>query len=413
VEGWEGRVLRRFAWRLGLSVVALVFFFGWFAPAVDAAYIHHVRTPVTATLPYDCGGYDLGHISCNANWYLDGEAQRGWVARKDTGIAGEVIDAAVVDDDFVYQDFGVSTEDRVSLVGGLALPLVVPLALLARRRLAARRGERLPLRTVLLSPLITLGGVAVATGAVLFAVTLDLRDPVQARQGGLLAGAGVVLLLAGVPIWWPMIREARAAHTARAQAAAAAARVAAQSATTRPPVAAGPPSMWWKNPTDVSQALSDAVGLAARELPPGEPLTTGRLLSAIARMDMSGDWQRIWLLVGDPNRTGLATVPDAPDPAPGPRYDLLTPPTWGGTRLSTRLVQALWLADRIGGTYNMRPVPPGVVAVGLLAHRRNGATEALLSQGTATHAQLLRTIQTDILKTTLTNLGALVPAARF
>jgi hypothetical protein len=412
MQGWEGRVLRRFAWRLGLSVAALVFFFGWFAPAVDAAYIHDVRTPVTATLPYDCGGYDLGHISCNADWYLDGEMQAGWVARKHSGTAGEVIDAAVVDDDFVYQDFGVSIVDRVALAGGLALPLVVPLALLARRRLVTRRGQRPALRTVVLSPLITLGGVAVGTGAVLFAVTLDLRDPVQARHGGLLAGAGAVLLLAGVPIWWPMIREVRAARTARVQAAARAA-AAARVAGTRPPVPAGPPSMWWKNATAVSQVLSDAVGLAARELPPGEPLTTGRLLSAIARMDVSGDWQRIWLLVGDPHRTGLATAPDASDPAPGPRYNLLTPPTWGGTRLSTRLVQALWLADRIGGTYNLRPVPSGVVALALLAHRRNGATEALLSQGAATHAQLLRTIQTDILKTTLTNLGALVPAARF
>jgi hypothetical protein len=170
--------------------------------------------------------------------------------------------------------------------------------------------------------------------------------------------------------------------------------------------------MWWKNPTAVSQLLSDAVSVAARELPPGEPLTTGQLLSAIARVDVGGDWQRVWLLVGDPHRTGLATAPDAPDPAPGPRHELLTAPTWGGTRLSPRLVQALWLADRIADTYRLRPVPAGVVALALLAHRRNGATEALLSQGTATHAQLIRAVQTDILKTTLADLSALVPAAR-
>jgi hypothetical protein len=408
--GRNDRVRRRVAARLGLAAVALVFFFGWFAPAVDAVYIHDVRTPVTAALPYDCGGYSFGHHTCNANWYLDGQAHQGWIARKETGTAGEWIDAAVVDDDYVYQDLGVSTEDRVALGGALVLPLVVPLALLARRRLAARRGDRFPLRTVLLSPLIALGGVTAATGVVLFGVTLDLRDPVQARHGWLLIGAGAVLLLAGVPIWRPQIRAARAARATRARVAARAAAV-PRTTGTRATAAAGPPTMWWKNPTAVSRVLSDTVSLAARELPLGQPLTTGRLLSAIAQTDVTG-WQRIWLLVGDPDRTGLATAPDATDPAPGPRYDRLTPANWGGTHLSNRLVQALWLAERIGETYNLRPVPPGVVALALVAHRRNGATEALLSSGGATHAQLIRAIQTEILRTTLTDLGALVPAAR-
>jgi hypothetical protein len=411
VVGRNDRVLGGFAGRLGLAVGALVFFFGWFAPAVDAVYIRDVRTPVTAALRYDCKGNYAGNLGCNATWYLDGEVHEGWVAGKRSGTAGEWIDAAVVDDDFVYQDFGVSTEDRVALGGGLALALVVPLALLARRRLAARRGQRLPLRTVLLSPVIALGGVTAATGAALFTATLNLRDPVQARHGWLLIGAGAVLLLAGVPVWRPLIRRAHLAHAVRAQVAARAAAV-GQTTGTRPTVPAGPPTMWWKNPAAVSRVLSDAVGLAARELPPGEALTTGRLLSAIARMDVNG-WQRIWGLVGDPDRTGLAAAPDPPDPVPGPRYDRLTPPTWGGTRLSHRLVQALWLAERIGGTYNLRPVPPGVVALTLLAHRGNGATEALLSQGTATHAQLILAVQTDVLRSTLTNLGALVPAARF
>jgi hypothetical protein len=123
-------------------------------------------------------------------------------------------------------------------------------------------------------------------------------------------------------------------------------------------------------------------------------------------MDVQGDWQRIWLLVGDPQRTGLATAPDPPDSTV-----YAEPPTWAGVPLTVHLARALWTAGRVADTYRMRPAPAGVVALGLLADRGSGATHALLAGRGATHAHLLRAIQADILKTTLPNLGAIIPAA--
>ena len=165
--------------------------------------------------------------------------------------------------------------------------------------------------------------------------------------------------------------------------------------------------MWWTVRGAVSLVLSDTLANAARGLAPGESLTTGRLLDAVARMDVHGDWRRIWLIVGDPERTGLAAAPDPPDP-PVPAAE---PARWAGVPLSGSLAEALRVAGRISDEYSLRPVPSGVVALGLVARRGYGATEALLAGRGATHAQVLHAIQTDVLRITLTDLDAIIPAA--
>jgi hypothetical protein len=84
---------------------------------------------------------------------------------------------------------------------------------------------------------------------------------------------------------------------------------------------------------------------------------------------------------------------------------------WAGIPLSARLTQSLWLADRIAGAYRLRSIPTGVVALALLAHRGNGAADALLAGGAVTHRQLLTAVRTDVLRDTLPGLSRYIPDA--
>ena len=415
------RRVGRWAWWGGLAVAGLVFLVVWFGPAAQKAYIHYARTEVTVTLTSDCWGPDtpVPRLACHAEWTVDGEEHEGWVLGRLTGDKGEVFDGAVVTDEYVYQDFGLSAVDRAAFVGGAALLAVVPAGMFARRWRAARRGRQFPMMTVVLSPVVTLGVLGVAGGLAVLAPMLDLPDPDPGQSGhGLLAvGAGVVLMLAVIPSWRPILRRARErddARIAKLRERAAADR-AARAATSPEPstVPAGPPRpprLWWNDPALTSMIITDTLRLAAGGLAPGTAITTGRLLDAVARMDVGGDWQRVWLVVGDPHRLGVPAAPDSTDPAPGPVPDDGSR-VWAGIPLTARLTQSLWLADRIAGAYGLRPMPTGVVALALLAHRGNGAADALLAGGAATHRQLLAAVQSDVLRVTLPGLSRYIPNA--
>jgi len=414
----------RWAGWIGLVVAALVFVFVWFGPAVDRAYIHYVRTPVTVTLQANCAGPGTltPWLACYATWTVDGKEHKGWVLRKETGAKGETFDGAVVRDDYVIPDRGVFAVHAVALAGGLAPLVLIPAALLMRRQRAARHGRHLPLLTVALSPLITLGVVTAGIGLILLAALLDQPqpDPGQAGHGAIAIGAGAVLILAGVPVWRPIVRQAIERDNARIAALrerAAAERAAgpvsepaAADPVSVPAAPPAPPRLWWNDETLTSVTVTDMLRLAAGEMPPGSAMTTGRLLDAVARMDLSGDWQRVWLVVGDPHRLRLATASDSSGPAPGPIPDAHSR-TWAGVPLTARLTQSLWLADRIAGAYRLRPVPAGVVALALLAHHGNGATDALLSGSGTSHPQLLATVQSDILRMSLPGLSRYIPDA--
>jgi hypothetical protein len=236
-----------------------------------------------------------------------------------------------------------------------------------------------------------------------FASSFNYFDRVGSTQGGLIVAAGAVLLLPLIPVWRRETRYARADAVAKA-----AARAEAQLAAASPLLPVGPPPMWWNREGALSSVVSDAMALAARQRPPTESLTTGRVLAALMNIDVYADWQRIWLVTGDPQRIGLASAPDPADPPmAGP-----VAPTWRDVPLSGRLAEALWVAGRVRDSYGFGAASSGVIMLGLVAHRGNGATEALLAGRAVTHAQLLRHVQTDIIKITLPGLDRIIPGAR-
>jgi hypothetical protein len=158
-----------------------------------------------------------------------------------------------------------------------------------------------------------------------------------------------------------------------------------------------------------SQTVVVAMRLAASERPAGRPLMTGRVLAALARVDLANDWQAIWLHTGDPVSIGLADVPDDPESSgPANRGPLgQEPGNWEGVPLSGPLADALRLVDRICASYQLLPVPSGALALGLLSDPANGAARALLRAGGVTHEHLLKLVQSELLDTLLEGVGDL------
>src|SRR5271169_4079263 len=157
------------------------------------------------------------------------------------------------------------------------------------------------------------------------------------------------------------------------------------------------------------ETVMAALRLAAAERPTGAPLTTGRVLSALARVDMTNDWQRIWLHTGDPVLTDLADAPDpadAPLPASGPQA-VRDGRQWEGVPVSGCLARALTLLKRICARYRLVPAPSGAMALALLADPTSGATRALRRPGGLPHEDLLELIQSDLLDTMLVGVGDL------
>ena len=163
----------------------------------------------------------------------------------------------------------------------------------------------------------------------------------------------------------------------------------------------------------LGETVVAALRLAAAERPSGAPLTTGRVLSALARVDMTNDWQRIWLHTGDPMLTDLA---DTPDPAGAQLPDsglraVRDCRQWQGVPISGSLARALTLLKRICSRYHLVPAPSGAMALALLADPASGATRALLRPGGPSHENLLELIQSDLLDTTLVGVGDLIAAS--
>jgi hypothetical protein len=101
----------------------------------------------------------------------------------------------------------------------------------------------------------------------------------------------------------------------------------------------------------LDEVVVDALRLAAREPGDGRPVTTGRLLATLARMDVRADWHRVWLHTGDPVPVGLADEPDPPLGGP--------PAHWHGIPISDRVARALALLERLCATYSLAPAGSG------------------------------------------------------
>jgi hypothetical protein len=174
-----------------------------------------------------------------------------------------------------------------------------------------------------------------------------------------------------------------------------------QPRTTQPSTTA---PVWTPGGLALSETVLDAMRQAAGERRDGEPLTTGRILATLVRVDLSADWQRLWLQTGDPESVRLA---DAVDPTLNlPRSD------WRGIPISTRAGQAFATLSQLSARYSsLYPANSGAMALALCADRYNGATDALLRRSGLSHARLLHLIESEIVRLNLIGLSTVVPAA--
>jgi hypothetical protein len=156
----------------------------------------------------------------------------------------------------------------------------------------------------------------------------------------------------------------------------------------------------------LSETVHSALVLAASSRPPGSRLQTGHVLDALARSDQLGDWSRLWLFTGQPDQIGLAEAIDVDaDPGePGARAWS----SWQGVPLSSGMRECLGLLAELAEVYSMRPVPPGALALALVAAPSSGAARVLTATGGATLDELLAIIQSDLLGTDLTGLEQVV-----
>jgi hypothetical protein len=145
----------------------------------------------------------------------------------------------------------------------------------------------------------------------------------------------------------------------------------------------------------LSEAVQRALRQAVADLGPGEPLDTRTLLRRLIEAHGVGDWSRISLHFA--GMTTLASA-DAVDPAPQQRgrYDQ-TPLTGSCTR-------ALRTAVRLAVEYDMWPMAPGILALGLVADPESAAARGLGVVDEATHVRLVALVLEDLLNTNLNDL---------
>jgi len=391
-----------------ITVIGAVVFFIGSLGAVDPLF----RTRVTATID-QCPKPLVRMLPCSATWAVDGMEHSGYVEDVHSGSEGQQFAAFVIDESHIKRDDGFPVGVIVALAyAGLMIVLVLVRLLLLRRRSSV--GPRPGATAYVWGLLATVGALAVAAGLAFALVgALDDVGPaaawgVRVAIFGLLPSMAAVplrrALRAAGPLWaaGPLPPGGRSAATFHDEISGYLSGTSAPPAAPVSPATAGPG--WSHTTVRLADVVVEAMWLAARERPDErQPLTTGRVLAALARTDMRADWQRIWLYTGDPATVGLA---DAPDPPGGPAAA-----DWRGVPLSHRLARALALLDRLSSAYLWNSAGSGATMLALVADRNNGATQALLRTNGVSHAGLLRMVQADIIKTTLSGLSAYVPAA--
>jgi hypothetical protein len=164
------------------------------------------------------------------------------------------------------------------------------------------------------------------------------------------------------------------------------------------------------DPARLSQVVVSALDLAAMEVGPGRPFDTRDVLLALMRVDLAGDWQRLWLAFDSPDAIARAPVRD-PSTAPADQ--------WGSTAMTASCSRALAAAVRLADLYETEYVSAGLAAIGLVGDPGSAAATALLLGDRGRHPELLEVMQEASVGATLSDLpGALrqaftpEPAAR-
>lgn len=142
----------------------------------------------------------------------------------------------------------------------------------------------------------------------------------------------------------------------------------------------------------LSEAAKAALALASSEVSAGEPLQTAGVLSALARVDVRGDWERLWLLTGAWGFLDAArSYRDPPTTESRPTAHHRGFPLSPATELALRRLTAM------ASAFDTEPASAGALALVLVADPDSGAARGLLAPGEITHDGLLELVQSELL----------------
>jgi hypothetical protein len=134
--------------------------------------------------------------------------------------------------------------------------------------------------------------------------------------------------------------------------------------------------------TDTVGALEVAASRRSRR-----PVGTFDILAAIIDVDQAGDWARVQVRANPISITEAHRFGDA---------DASTGGHWRNVPLTADATRALKVAARIADAHHLLPIPPGILALGLVQQADSGAARALLQGADLTHAQLLKLLQDTV-----------------
>jgi hypothetical protein len=127
----------------------------------------------------------------------------------------------------------------------------------------------------------------------------------------------------------------------------------------------------------------------------GKPLGTLTILEAIIATDGGGRWEAVQL------QTTFITTENGEERDSG---EPVSSYQWGNVPLTVAAAVAFRDAEAIANAFGLRPIPPGVLALGLLSRSDTAAARALLAGDSTTHEQLLALVQDHVLGTHLEGL---------
>jgi hypothetical protein len=140
-------------------------------------------------------------------------------------------------------------------------------------------------------------------------------------------------------------------------------------------------------PTEVVTAAI----VAAAQARPGQPVGTGELLTALARCDGHGRWERIWLQSTERSQEGEARC----DPAAEHHIE------YRGVLINRTCEQALAASAQLARAYGLVPIPPGILLIGLLNNPYAAAAGRLGITTEEKYEVIREIIETDLLGITL------------
>jgi len=130
---------------------------------------------------------------------------------------------------------------------------------------------------------------------------------------------------------------------------------------------------------------STAIDEAARRLATDRPLDTRDILLSLMLLDVSGEWERIWLEFAGPESVAIANVAD-PSADQGQFY-------WLSHQMTDHCATAIRAAPIVARMLHLEPAPASILAVCLLGDPSGAAARALTHDDNRRHGELLQQVQ--------------------